>query len=70
MVINLWGLDKYGIKHTESQKNLQEKMGVTCKQTITDRKYMRSKIYEIYTFESPNISFLRTNFIITKAYLY
>ena len=29
MVVNLWGLDKYGSKHTGSQTSIQEKIGGT-----------------------------------------
>ena len=40
MVVNLWGLDKYGGKHTGSHTNIQAKIGGTNEQIRTDGVYI------------------------------
>ena len=40
MIVNLWGLDKYGSKHICSQKNIQVNVGETYKQITTDGVYI------------------------------
>ena len=77
-------LDKYGSKHTGSQTNIQAKIGGTYEQIITEGLYIRegtvgvyiwevkvtwSQRYEDSTFEWPNISLVRNNFIIAKTVL-
>ena len=68
-------VDKYGSKHTGSQKNIRANIGGTYEQIRTDRVYIREHKYirrrrnEDPTFKLPNICLVQTNFIISKTVL-
>ena len=77
-------IDKYGSKHTDSQRNIQAKIGGTYEKIrmygvyiqehtvgvyIREGKDIRRQIYEDSTFKWPNISLVHTNLIIDKTVL-
>ena len=50
MVVNLLGLDKYGSKHTGSQKNIQAKIGGTNERIRTDGVYTLEGTVGVYIY--------------------
>ena len=61
MVVNLRILDKYGSKHTGSQKNIQVNIGGTFERIKTDRVYIREVTVGLYMKEGKDMRTLHLN---------
>ena len=61
MVFNSRGLDKYGSKHTGSQKNIQANIGGTYEQIRTDGVDIQEGTVRVYILEGKDMRTIHLN---------